>query len=79
MGDWACPCSGCQKAVKWERKQIVELVLGHRNEYLIDRGSSFDIDNNLMWAKDDALAYCEALDYVVELINNRNPKPKEKK
>ena len=79
MGDWACPCSGCQKAVKWERKQIVELVLGHRNEYLIDRGSSFDIDNNLMWAKDDALVYCEALNYVVELINNRNPKPKEKK
>jgi len=24
-GDWACPCSGCQKAVAWERKQLIEL------------------------------------------------------
>jgi len=24
-GDWACPCQGCQKAVAWERKQLIEL------------------------------------------------------
>jgi hypothetical protein len=25
-GDWACPCSGCQKAVAWERKQLIQLI-----------------------------------------------------
>ena len=25
-GDWACPCSGCQKAVAWERKQLIEEI-----------------------------------------------------
>lgn len=25
-GDWACPCSGCQKAVAWERKQLIALI-----------------------------------------------------
>jgi hypothetical protein len=31
-----------------------------------------------MWAKDDALAYSEGLDYVVKLIEDRKPKPKKK-
>jgi hypothetical protein len=25
-GDWACPCSGCQKAVAWERKQLIKEI-----------------------------------------------------
>jgi hypothetical protein len=25
-GEWACPCAGCQKAVAWERKQLIELI-----------------------------------------------------
>lgn len=25
-GDWACPCSGCAKAVKFERKQLVSII-----------------------------------------------------
>ena len=25
-GDWACPCSGCQKAVAWERKQLIAFI-----------------------------------------------------
>lgn len=25
-GDWACPCNGCQKAVAWERKQLINLI-----------------------------------------------------
>jgi len=25
-GEWACPCSGCQKAVAWERKQLIEEI-----------------------------------------------------
>jgi len=25
-GDWACPCQGCQKAIAFERKQIISLL-----------------------------------------------------
>lgn len=25
-GEWACPCNGCQKAVAWERKQLIQLI-----------------------------------------------------
>lgn len=25
-GDWACPCAGCAKAVKFERKQLVSII-----------------------------------------------------
>jgi hypothetical protein len=25
-GEWACPCNGCQKAVSWERKQLISLI-----------------------------------------------------
>jgi hypothetical protein len=77
-GDWACPCSGCTKAVKWERKQIIEKILEHKKAYLEFRGSSFDKNGNLMWAKDDALSYAEALDAIITRIEERNPKPKTK-
>jgi hypothetical protein len=77
-GDWACPCSGCQKAVKWERKQLVTIIKQTQKEYLEYRGSSFDGAGNLLWAKDDAMTYCEGLDKVIELIESRNPKPKSK-
>jgi hypothetical protein len=77
-GDWACPCNGCIKAVAWERKQLIELMLAHRNEYLLYRGSSFDKEGNLLWAKDDAQAYSEGIDAVIELIKDRMPKPKKR-
>jgi hypothetical protein len=64
--------------VAFERDNLVELILLHKAEYLIYRGSSFDTEGNLMWAKDDALAYSEGLDYVVKLIEDRKPKPKKK-
>lgn len=48
-------------------------------EYLIYRGSLFDAEGNLMWAKDDALAYSEGIDMAVKLIEDRMPKPKVKK
>jgi hypothetical protein len=54
-----------------ERDNLIELILLHKKEYLIYRGSSFDSDGNLLWAKDDADAYAEALDYVVKLIDSR--------
>lgn len=25
-GEWICPCSGCQKSVMAERKQLIELI-----------------------------------------------------
>ena len=79
-GDWACPCTGCQKAVAWERKQLIDILESHKNDYLISRGSSFSqITGELLWAKDDALAYSEGIDEAINLIKNRMPKPKVKK
>lgn len=74
QGEWACPCSGCQKAVAYERKQLMRLINDHKEEYLKYRGSSFDEDGNLLWAKDDAYAYAESLDKVIEFIKEREPK-----
>lgn len=78
-GDWACPCSGCQKAVAWERKQLLQLINEHKKEYLEYRGSSFDEEGNLLWAKDDALSYAEGLDKIALLIEDRIPKPVKRK
>lgn len=77
-GDWACPCNGCQKAVAWERRQLIDILSLKKTEYLIYRGSSFDKDGNLLWAKDDAEAYIEGVDMVIKLIEDRSPKPKSK-
>ncbi len=56
-GDWACPCSGCQKAVVWERKQLIELITQLKVK-----------------------AYSELpYDEVIQLIQDRMPKPKVKK
>ena len=78
-GEWMCPCTGCQKAVKWERKQLVDILLAHKQEYLESRGSSFDKDTGeLLWAKDDALSYVEGIDKTINIIEDRNPKPKIK-
>jgi hypothetical protein len=78
-GDWLCPCSGCTKSISAERKQLIEILLIKKAEYLIYRGSSFDAEGNLMWAKDDAQAYAEGIDMVIKLIEDRMPKPKGKK
>lgn len=78
-GDWACPCSGCQKAVAWERKQLLQLIQEHKIEYAKYRGSSIDKDKNIMWMKDDVQAYVEGLDFITNLITERIPKPKVRK
>lgn len=78
-GDWLCPCSGCTKSISAERKQLIEILLIKKTEYLIYRGSSFDAEGNLMWAKDDAQAYADGIDMVINLIEDRMPKPKGKK
>lgn len=77
--EWACPCNGCAKAVGFERKQLIELLSLKKTEYLIYRGSSFDSEGNLLWAKDDAMAYAEGIDMAISVITDRIPKPKVKK
>ena len=77
-GDWLCPCSGCSKSIASERKQLIELFEKTKHEYLVYRGSSFNKDGTLFWAKDDAAAFAEGIDAVIELIKERMPKPKVK-
>ena len=74
MSDWLCPCNGCQKAVAWERKHLIQLINEHKKEYLEYRGSSFDKEGNLLWAKDDASSYAEGLDKIIAFIMEREPK-----
>ena len=69
-----CPCSTCAKSRSWERDQIVDALLVHKGKYLEYRGSSFDLEGNLVWAKDDALAYAEGIDAVIKFIEDRKPK-----
>jgi hypothetical protein len=78
-GDWLCPCSGCSKSIAAERKQLIELFEKHKHDYLVYRGGSFNEDGTLYWAKDDAMAYAEGIEAVIELIKDRMPKPKPKK
>lgn len=55
-----------------ERNELIQLIDEHKNEYLRYRGSSFDKEGNLLWAKDDALAYAEGLDKVISFIKDRD-------
>jgi hypothetical protein len=76
---WACPCAGCSKAVAFERKQLIELFEKTKRDYIVYRGGSLSEDGNIAWAKDDALAYAEGIDSVIEIIKERMPKPKPKR
>ena len=78
-GDWLCPCSGCQKSIAAERNQLIELFENTKKEYLVYRGSSFNGDGTLYWAKDDAMAYAEGIDIAINIIKDRIPKPKARK
>ena len=64
-------------AIKLEQEQIIEMIKDHKLSYLEYRGSSFDSDGNLLWAKDDASAYSEALDKIIEKITKRILKSKQ--
>jgi hypothetical protein len=78
-GEWACPCSGCSKAIAFERKQLIELFEQTKRDYIVYRGGSLSEDGNISWAKDDALSFAEGVDSVIELIKERMPKPKVRK
>lgn len=69
-----CPCSTCAKSRRWERDQIIDALLTYKKEYLVYRGSSFNEDGSLFWAKDDAMSYSEGIDAVIKFIEERNPK-----
>lgn len=77
-GEWLCPCSGCQKSIAAERNQLIKLFEKTKHDYLVYRGSSFNKDGTLYYAKDDATAYAEGIEKVIELIKDRMPKPKKK-
>jgi hypothetical protein len=47
---------------------IIDQIEAHKIEYLEYRGSSFDKDGRLLWAKDDAMAYVEGLDAAIRII-----------
>ena len=47
---------------------IITEIEAHKLAYLKYRGSSFDKDGNLYWAKDDAMAYAEGLDAAIRII-----------
>ena len=47
---------------------IIEDIEAHKIAYLKYRGSSFDKDGNLFWAKDDALSYVEGLEAAIRII-----------
>lgn len=73
-GDWACPCNGCSKAVKWERKQLLKTLEYLKDKYLNERGSAFDDEGNLLWAKEDAITYAYGIDVAINLIKDRDDK-----
>jgi hypothetical protein len=47
---------------------IIRDIEAHKIAYLEYRGSSFDKDGNLLWAKDDAMSYAEGLDAAIRII-----------
>jgi hypothetical protein len=47
---------------------IIKDIEAHKVAYLKYRGSSFDKEGNLLWAKDDAMAYAEGLDAAILII-----------
>lgn len=63
------------KSLEEERNSIIELLELHKVDYLMYRGSSFSqITGELLWAKDDALAYAEGIDSAIAIIKARGDK-----
>lgn len=53
-------------------EEIVAILDKLRTDYLQYRGSSFDKDGNLLWAKDDAASYAEGLNIAIKIISEGN-------
>ena len=53
-----------------DKTKLIEKLELTKITYLIYRGSSFDSDGNLLWAKDDAMAYTKGIDAAIKIIND---------
>ena len=47
---------------------IIKDIEAHKLAYLEYRGSGFDKEGNLLWAKDDAMSYVEGLGAAIRII-----------
>ena len=55
-----------------KNEELISVLAKLRTDYLKYRGSSFDKDNNLIWAKDDEMAYAEGLNAAIKIISEDN-------
>jgi hypothetical protein len=46
----------------------IDRIQAHKIAYLQYRGGSTDAEGNILWAKDDALAYAEGLEAAIRII-----------
>ena len=53
-------------------EELIAILNKLRLDYLIYRGSSFDEDGNVLWAKDDAASYAEGLNTAIKIIQADN-------
>ena len=53
-------------------EEIVTILDKLRIDYLRYRGSSFDENGNVLWAKDDAASYAEGLNTAIKIIQADN-------
>jgi hypothetical protein len=53
-------------------EELVSILDKLRVDYLRYRGSSFDEDGNVLWAKDDAASFAEGLNAAIKIIKEDN-------
>lgn len=53
-------------------EELIAILNKLRLDYLLYRGSSFDEDGNVLWAKDDAASYAEGLSTAIKVIEADN-------
>jgi len=54
------------------KEELVVLLEKLKKDYLVYRGSSFNSDGSLMWAKDDAESWAEGLNTAIKIISQEN-------
>jgi hypothetical protein len=59
-------------------EELITILTKLKKDYLTYRGSSFDKDGNLLWAKDDAEAWAEGLNAAIKIITEDNKELLEK-
>lgn len=53
-------------------EEIVAILTKLKKDYLLYRGSAFDKDGNLIFAKCDALSYAEGINTAIKIIEEDN-------